>query len=239
MVFLKYLLKKGFDGSDWDFPNQKLEMLAPHLNDYEAGKEQPIPPASLIFNGTDMTDVYMNEYLEPRINLFNQFAEDNSELKAISRDNRHPLSRLAEERANMIAGESQLEAHSIEEQANIHASLSTLVIDGFIVALVEKKLSGLPDQSANHGLSIQQVSSDCLIVTAYRNWAGDAREAIDIMVNWPVEAEDVLVPPPFGPAPHEPHWGLIRYLIDYGFYCGTVYLGMGRRQFEKTMSSIP
>lgn len=236
MAFLKNLFSKDHD---WNFPRLKIELLAPIVDYYKLGSDQPIQASVLNNNGADMTDYYMNKYLEPRVNLFDRFADENTEIKRLAQDSRHPINRLASDRARTIADEFQLEDHSIHERATIYATLSTLVVDGFIVSLVEKRLSGLPKQSVNSGLSISQVTKDFLIVTAYRNWTGDVREIIDTLADWPRETDEILIPPPFGPAPHDPHWSTIRYLIDYGFYCGTIYLGMGRRQFEKTMVGIP
>jgi len=238
------LFKKLFQGAQqtkWDYPDNQFELLLPNSNRYLPDFDNPIPPALLQFNGTDMTEFYVTEYLEPRAKLFGQLAENNPELKSVAQDYSHPIRVLAEGLASELTDGikkdvNELNPCSPDNEAKAHASFVILFIDGYTVAMVEKEISGLP-KSGKGGWVIKHACKDFLISIAYRNWIGDAGSDIGILLNRPLERFEELSPPPFGPPPPDNAWSFFRYLVDYGFYCGSSYLEKGRDRFEKDWAS--
>jgi len=236
MSFLKNLFS-GAQRSGWGYPDGKFELLLPESNRYLPSMDSPIPPTLLQYNGTDMTEFYVTEYLEPRSNRFNQIAENNPELESVAQDDSHPIGVLAAGMAREFTEEAnEFYPCSLDSEAKAYASFMILFVDGYTVAMVEKEISGLP-KSGKGGWVIKQACKDFLITIAYRNWIGDAGRDIGIFMNRPLKRFEEMSPPPFGPPPPDNAWIFFRYLVDYGFYCGSSYLEKGRDRFEKDWAS--
>lgn len=242
MSFLKNLFS-GAQRSGWAYPDGKFELLVPKSSRYISSPDGPIPPALLTYNGTDMTEFYVTEYLGPRSSRFNQIAVSNAELESVAQDDSHPIGVLAAGMATDFADGIKKETDglfscSIDNQAKAYASLVTLFVDGYAVALVEKEISGLPQSGKSRGLVIMQACKDFLIAVAFRNWIGDAGRDIGVLMNRQLGRFEESNPPPFGPPPADSAWIFFRFLVDYGFYSGSSYLEMGRDRFEKDWASL-
>ncbi|MHB1324973.1 MAG: hypothetical protein ACYDGS_03200 [Thermoleophilia bacterium] len=242
MSFLKNLFS-GAQRSGWVYPDGKFELLAPNSRRYLSNLDSSVPPALLNYNGTDMTEFYVTESLDPRSKRFNQIADSNPELESVAQDDSHPIGVLAAGQARDITDGVKKETNglfscSTDNQAKAYASLVTLVVDGYTVALVEKEFSGLPQKGKGRGLVIMQTCKDFLITVAFRNWIGDAGRDIGVLINRPLGRFEESSPPPFGPPPPDSAWTFFRFLVDYGFYCGSAYLEMGRHRFEKDWASL-
>lgn len=229
-------IKSQYPG--WDYPNREIEVPAPSLDDYLINVDREITSQDMFFDGSDMSEIYIEEFLTPRTSLFNEIAESHSEVDSIATDNNHPIRILAARQSDKSVSFFTKRAQGLtvwesEKIAAAGASIATTIVDGFIAALAEKEFFGSPEYGKQGGLLMSQVSKDFLITTTVRNYTGTTGTDIAALLGQPLMGLNMHTPPPFGPSPADNIWNFIRYLMDYGFYCGSFYLLMGRPAFEK------
>lgn len=195
--------------------------------------------------GFKKIEEFVNEYQVPRRNLLEEYL-NSIDIDKIDRDANNPISKLSQKNAELIyrvaaaipdvANEEELKAYQalqrwkypfrnyglLLKHEEIFSALKRMTYYGYIYSLVEQEFLG---KAKFRGGSLVSSTSSIRELNGFehRVWWNDD-EGINVRSLGAEKYDDYDSSKPSG-EPSGPVWGIMRYLIDSGFYYGRVHQG--------------